>query len=54
MFLLLVDDIQLNSRVFLWPKDMEQCLDLSANRIAHRREMVESALRNKRAEFDIV
>ncbi|RZF36882.1 hypothetical protein LSTR_LSTR004570 [Laodelphax striatellus] len=52
--LLSVDDIALNSRVFLWPKDMEQCLDLSTKRIAHIREMVETALRNKRAEFDIV
>lgn len=44
----------MNSRVFLWPKDMEQVLDLSATRIAHRREIAEGVLRNKGAEFEQV
>lgn len=48
------EDIALNSRVFLWPKDMEQVLDLSATRIAHRREIAEGVLRNKGAEFEQV
>nr|CAD7402964.1 unnamed protein product [Timema poppensis] len=49
---LTTEDIQLNSRVFLWPKDMESVLELSQTRLSHRREMVEQVLRNKRAEFD--
>lgn len=48
------EDIQLNSRVFLWPKDMEQVLDLSSTRISHRREIAEGVLRNKCAEFEQV
>lgn len=33
---------------------MEQVLDLSATRIAHRREIAEGVLRNKGAEFEQV
>ncbi|XP_068084555.1 dynein axonemal heavy chain 3 [Anabrus simplex] len=47
-----LEDIQLNCRVFLWPKDMESVLELSMQRLAHRRDMVEGVLKNKRTEFD--
>jgi len=47
-----VEDIQLNSRVFLWPKDMESVLDLATTRLSHRRDAVENALRARRQEFD--
>ncbi|KAL1116324.1 hypothetical protein AAG570_005819 [Ranatra chinensis] len=48
------EDVVLISRVFLWPKDMDQVLDLSMGRINIHREMVENALRAKRAAFDAV
>ncbi|KAL0279081.1 UNVERIFIED_CONTAM: hypothetical protein PYX00_000712 [Menopon gallinae] len=47
-----VEDIQLNSRVFLWPKDMDSVLDLATARLSHRRDTVENALRIRRMEFD--
>ncbi|GLG98287.1 Dynein heavy chain, cytoplasmic, partial [Gryllus bimaculatus] len=50
--LLSPEDIFLNSRVFVWPADMEAVLELSQQRLAHRREMVEIALKTKREEFD--
>lgn len=48
------EDIALNARVFLWPKDMEVVLDLSMGRINVRREMVESVLKSKRVQFDLL
>jgi dynein heavy chain len=46
------EDIHLNSRTFLWPKDMEAVLELSQARLSHRRDMVEGVLRSKRSDFD--
>ncbi|KAJ9576848.1 hypothetical protein L9F63_006622, partial [Diploptera punctata] len=46
------EDIQLNSRTFIWPKDMEAVLELSQTRLTHRREMVEGVLKSKRYDFD--
>lgn len=47
-----MEDIQLNSRVFLWPSDMESVLELATTRLSHRRDAVENALRARRLEFD--
>ncbi|KAK6624385.1 hypothetical protein RUM44_011244 [Polyplax serrata] len=47
-----VEDIQLNSRVFLWPNDMESVLELATQRLSHRRDAVENVLRARRIEFD--
>jgi len=47
-----VEDIHLNSRTFLWPKEMEAVLKLSEARLAHRRDIVEGVLRSKRTDFD--
>ena len=46
------EDIHLNSRTFLWPKEMEAVLKLSESRLAHRRDIVEGVLRSKRTDFD--
>ncbi|XP_072152186.1 dynein axonemal heavy chain 3 isoform X4 [Bemisia tabaci] len=48
------EDIYLNSRVFTWPKDLEQILELSMVRVSQRRDVVEGILKNKRAEFDLL
>ncbi|GFG29080.1 hypothetical protein Cfor_00250, partial [Coptotermes formosanus] len=50
--LLSPEDIHLNSRTFLWPKEMEAVLKLSEARLAHRRDIVEGVLRSKRTDFD--
>ena len=52
IYLFLAEDIQLNSRTFLWPKDMEAVLELSQARLTHRRDMVEGVLKSKCSEFE--
>lgn len=39
------DDIQLNSRTFLWPAELQIVLDLSAKRLSVIRENLEIALK---------
>ena len=34
------EDIQLNTRVFQWPKDMASVFDLAKTRTGHRRDQV--------------
>ncbi|GJQ73710.1 DNAH3 [Trypoxylus dichotomus] len=46
------EDIALNSRVFLWPKDMENVIELAWQRLNMKRDQAENALKNKRALFD--
>ncbi|XP_046404632.1 dynein axonemal heavy chain 3 [Ischnura elegans] len=46
------EDVQLNSRVFLWPKDMESVFELSETRLSHRRDLAEKNLREKTMEFE--
>uniref|UniRef100_A0A336M3T0 CSON009294 protein n=1 Tax=Culicoides sonorensis TaxID=179676 RepID=A0A336M3T0_CULSO len=46
------EDINLNSRTFLWPKELEQVLDLSGARLAVVRENLETALKERRAQFE--
>ena len=38
--LLPAEDIQLNTRVFQWPKDMASVFDLAKTRTGHRRDQV--------------
>lgn len=46
------EDIQLNVRVFVWPKDMENVIDLALQRLNMKREQAEQMLRLKRQQFD--
>jgi dynein heavy chain, axonemal len=46
------EDIQLNTRIFLWPNELEAVLDLSGNRLIVVRESLENALRDRRIQFD--
>lgn len=48
-----MEDIQLNGRVFQWPKDMEVVIDLASQRLALKRDQAETVLRNKVVQFDI-
>ena len=52
LWLFSVEDIHLNSRTFLWPKEMEAVLKLSEARLSHRRDIVEGVLRSKQTDFD--
>ncbi|KAH1026251.1 hypothetical protein HUJ05_010798 [Dendroctonus ponderosae] len=46
------EDVSLNSRVFLWPKDMEAVIELAIQRLNMKREQAEQALKNRRIQFD--
>ncbi|CAB3363479.1 Hypothetical predicted protein [Cloeon dipterum] len=46
------EDIQLNARVFLWPRDMEAVFAISRQRLAHKREVVEATLRERKNNFE--
>ncbi|CRK99186.1 CLUMA_CG012500, isoform A [Clunio marinus] len=46
------EDINLNSRLFLWPSELEKVLDLSAARLSVVRDNLETALKDKRANFE--
>ncbi|XP_052130864.1 dynein axonemal heavy chain 3 [Frankliniella occidentalis] len=47
------EDIQLNSRVFNWPREIEVSLELANTRLSHRRDIVENALKNRLDELNI-
>lgn len=42
----------MNSRLFLWPSELEKVLDLSGARLAVVRENLETALKERRATFE--
>lgn len=46
------EDINLNSRLFLWPSELEKVLDLSGARLAVVRENLETALKERRTQFE--
>jgi dynein heavy chain len=46
------EDINLNSRLFLWPSELEKVLDLSGARLAVVRENLETALKERRSQFE--
>lgn len=50
---LLANHIQVICRAIVWPKDMENVLELAFSRILIRREKAEKVLRKKRIAFDI-
>eukprot|EP00095_Tigriopus_kingsejongensis_P002576 maker-scaffold274_size229011-snap-gene-1.23 protein:Tk02576 transcript:maker-scaffold274_size229011-snap-gene-1.23-mRNA-1 annotation:"hypothetical protein LOTGIDRAFT_210054" len=52
--LLPTEDIQLNTRVFQWPKDMASVFELAKTRTGHRRDQVEEDLRLRIDKFEIV
>ncbi|XP_034243583.1 dynein heavy chain 3, axonemal isoform X2 [Thrips palmi] len=47
------EDIQLNSRVFNWPREIDVSLELANTRLSHRRDIVENALRNRLDELNV-
>lgn len=51
--LLVAEDVNLNCRVFLWPKDMEAVIELAIQRLNMKRDQAEAILKNKRTQFDI-
>ncbi|KAK7575999.1 hypothetical protein V9T40_012285 [Parthenolecanium corni] len=46
--------ISSNSKIFRWPKHLEEILELAASRISHKLEIVENELKGKRDKFNIV
>ena len=46
------DDIQLNTRVFQWPKDMASVFELAKTRTGHKRDQVEEDLRGQIDQFE--
>jgi len=46
------EDIQLNTRVFQWPKDMASVFELAKTRTGHRRDQVEEELRARIDKFE--
>ncbi len=46
------EDIQLNTRVFQWPKDMASVFELAKTRTGHRRDQVEEDLRARIDKFE--
>lgn len=48
------EDIQLNTRVFQWPKDMSSVFELAKTRTGHKRDQVEEDLRKRIDEFELV
>ncbi|KAL1497384.1 hypothetical protein ABEB36_008364 [Hypothenemus hampei] len=49
---LTTEDINLNTRVFLWPKDMEAVIELAIQRLNMKRDQAEQVLKNRRVAFD--
>ena len=47
-----MEDIQLNTRVFQWPKDMASVFELAKTRTGHRRDQVEDELRSRIDKFE--
>ncbi|XP_023310238.1 dynein heavy chain 3, axonemal [Anoplophora glabripennis] len=48
-----IEDINLNCRVFIWPKDMESVVELAIQRLNMKRDQAETFLKNKRVQFDV-
>ncbi len=46
------EDIQLNTRVFQWPKDMASVFELAKTRTGHKRDLVEEDLRKQIDDFE--
>lgn len=46
------EDIQLNTRVFQWPKDMASVFELAKTRTGHKRDQVEEDLRGQIDKFE--
>lgn len=46
------DDIILSSRVFRWPQEIEQFLDLATSRVIQKKGVVEGQLKTKKTEFE--
>ncbi|KAK9888347.1 hypothetical protein WA026_000602 [Henosepilachna vigintioctopunctata] len=46
------EEINLNCRTFLWPKDMEVVIELAIQRVNMKRDQAEVSLKSKRAIFD--
>ncbi|XP_053607537.1 dynein axonemal heavy chain 3 [Plodia interpunctella] len=46
------EDINLNTRVFLWPLDMEDTIDLTIKTLNTKKTMAEDKLRSKKAIFE--
>ncbi|XP_045448983.1 dynein axonemal heavy chain 3 [Melitaea cinxia] len=46
------EDINLNTRVFLWPLDMEETIDLTLKTLNTKKTMAEDKLRSRKAIFD--
>jgi len=51
--MLIVNDINLQSRVYRWPQEVEQFIELASNRVIQKKAVVESQLKSKKAEFEI-
>lgn len=49
---LAAEDLNLNCRVFLWPKDMEAVIELAIQRLNMKRDQAESVLKQRKAQFD--
>ncbi|KAB0793663.1 hypothetical protein PPYR_13283 [Photinus pyralis] len=47
-----LEDIQLNCRVFMWPKDMEVVIDLAFQRLTLKREQAEAMLKSRLVQFE--
>jgi len=47
-----VVDIHLQSRVFRWPQEIEQFLDLATSRVIQKKGVVEGQLKSKKTEFE--
>lgn len=53
MYLLVTgEDLNLNCRVFLWPKDMEAVIELAIQRLNMKRDQAETILKNRKIQFD--
>ncbi|XP_073944942.1 dynein heavy chain 3, axonemal isoform X2 [Choristoneura fumiferana] len=46
------EDINLNTRVFLWPLDMEDTIDLTLKTLTTKKTMAEDKLRSRKAVFE--
>ncbi|KAJ8963035.1 hypothetical protein NQ314_005607 [Rhamnusium bicolor] len=49
---MLDSDIQLNCRVFVWPRDMEVVIELAIQRLSMKRDQADAFVKNKRVLFD--
>lgn len=49
---ILVEDINLNTRVFLWPLDMDETIDLTLKTLNTKKTMAEDKLRSRKTIFE--